>query len=120
MNQFITLTEAANMTALYRQNRESILQSSYREQAVLPLSETFDRAPFDTLLARPSCTGLRIYYGMDQDLKVHALIVGVDEDGRDLLPSTASSLTATGDDDYIIEHGNRCPDICPAESPLNS
>ena len=117
MNHFISLTTAETMTGRYRQNREAILKTEYQQQNILPLSETFDRAAFDTLLAKTGCTGLRIYYGMNADYQIHAIIVAVNENNEDILPS--SSMTATEEED-IVDNGNRCPELCPPQSPLNS
>jgi hypothetical protein len=119
MSQFITLSEAVAMTALYRSNREIILKTEYQGQALLPLAETFDRAVFDTVLAKSGCAGLRIYFGMAEDLRVHTLIVGVDADGRDIIPSSLPAVAPATEED-IIENGTRCPDICPETSLLNS
>lgn len=120
MNQFISLQEAIDMTSLYRDNRENILKTDYQDQDILPLSETFERAPFDTVLAKNGCTSLRIYYGMSEDLKIHAIIVGVDDNGDDMLPSENDIVNDEEfEDEDIIEKGARCPDICPAGSPLN-
>lgn len=118
MNHFISLQEAINMTSLYRTMYEQILNPAYQNQGILALSEAFDRNAFDVLLAKPGCSGLRIYYGMSTDLKVHAVIVPYDADGKDILPATTSALLTTEED--IVERGNRCPDICPDESVLNS
>ena len=107
------------MTALYRSHRETILKTECQGQALLPLSETFDRDVFDTVLAKSGCSGLRIYYGMAEDLKVHALVVGVDAEGRDMIPSSLPASFAPEEED-IIENGTRCPDICPEASLLNS
>jgi hypothetical protein len=115
MNHFITLQEAVTMTSLYRTEKENILKTQFQSQDVLPLSEAFERGAFDTVLAKSGCEGLRIYYGMDENLKIHAIIVGVDADGRDMVPEES---ILEGED--IIEKGNRCPDLCPDESPLNS
>lgn len=116
MNHFITLQEAIDMTTLYRAEKENILKTEYQSQNILPRSEAFSRAPFDTLLAKTGCGGLRIYYGMTEDLKIHAIIVATDENGNDMLPEQTNSLT---EDEDVFERGNRCPDICPDESPLN-
>ena len=113
---FISLNQAIDMTTLYRSDKEAILATAYQNQNILPDSETFNRNAFDTLLAKEGCAGLRIYYGMDENLKVHALIVAVYEDNEDILPALAS---ATVIDEDIVEEGQRCPDLCPPPSPLN-
>ena len=119
MNHFISLQEGIDMTTLYRAEKENILKTQFQGQNILPLSEAFSRAPFDTLLAKSGCEGLRIYYGMSEDLKIHAIIVATDENGNDILPEETESVNL-GEEDDIFERGNRCPDICPDDSPLNS
>jgi hypothetical protein len=122
MSQFISLPIAIDMTSLYRSQRENILKTEYQNQNILPLSEAFDRTVFDAVLAESGCEGLRIYYGMSEDLKIHAIIVGTDVNGDDILPSSGAAAANDPEDDdgYIIENGNRCPPICPGDSPLNS
>ena len=115
-NHFISLPAAAAMTALYREERENILATSYKNQNILPLSETFDRAIIDAILGQEGCTGFRIYYGMSEDYLVHAILVGVNEDNEDILPSINSLLEAT---DIVGEQSVRCPEDCPPPSPLN-
>lgn len=119
MNHFITLQEAIEMTSLYRSEQEQILKPEYQQQNILARSETFEKAAFETLLAKNGCAGLRVYYGMDQELKVHAIIVAIDANGHDILPVPSTALT-TDEGEDIVERGIRCPDLCPAESPLNS
>lgn len=115
-SHFISLPVAEEMTATYRSDKEAILATAYQNQNILPLSETFNRDAFDALLATDACAGLRIYYGMDENQKVHAVIVAVNEDNEDILP-VSSSLTEN--DPVIVEEGQRCPDLCPPPSPLN-
>ena len=105
------------MTAKFRGERENILKTEYQQQNVLPIAETYDKACFESLLAKADCAGLRIYYGMDENLKIHAIIVAVNENNEDMLPSTLLAATDEGD---IIESGIRCPELCPPESALNS
>jgi hypothetical protein len=116
MNQFISLPTAIEMTARFRTERNNILQFEYQDQNVLPLSETFDRSAIDTLLGKEGAVALRIYYGMDENLKIHAIIVASNENNEDLL--APMSLTATEEED-IVENGTRCPELCPEPSPLN-
>jgi hypothetical protein len=116
---FINLATAIEMTALFRAENENILAPAYQNQNILPLSETFNRHAFDTLLAEEGCEGLRIYMGMDAGMKIHAIIVGVNQYNEDILPSLAANLVATSGN-VIAEEGQRCPVICPQVSVLNS
>lgn len=113
----ISLQTAIDMTSLYRTNRESILQNNYQGREILPLSETFNRAAIENLLANEACAALRIYYGMDENEKVHAIIVGVDENNKDILPVNPLKEE---DGPIIIEVGQRCPPSCPPASGLNT
>lgn len=117
-SHLITLTAAQALTAACRSNRNSILQSGYQDQDILPPSETFNRTDIDLLLAQDGCEAIRIYYGMDTNLKLHAVLVAVNEDNEDILPS--QTINPLSLEDIIIEEGQRCPIICPPESPLNS
>jgi hypothetical protein len=110
MSQLISLEQAIDMTTLYRAEKENILAEEYRGQNILARCETFDKSQFEDLLKQDGCTGVRIYYGMDTNLKVHAIIVGVDDSDTDLLPSG---------EEFIIEDGVRCPEDCPPSSDLN-
>ncbi|HMT73938.1 MAG TPA: hypothetical protein PKA77_07715 [Chitinophagaceae bacterium] len=118
MSQFISLEEAVAMTTLYREEKEKILADAFKGQNILCICETFDKDVIEKLLAKPGCAALRIYYGMDESLKVHAIIVAVNEKNEDILPKEAGLKDPdTGDD--IAEQSRRCPDDCPPESPLN-
>lgn len=109
MNHFISLAQAIQMTTAFRENRDTILADPYKGANYLPNAETFDRAAFDAVLAQPACEQLRIYYGMDTEMKLHAIVVGVDAGGQDILPEPTSSEN-TGKE--IIEVGQRCPPEC--------
>ena len=112
----ISLQTAIDMTTAYRSNRETILDSGYQNQDILPLSETFNRDAIDRLLAVDGCAGIRIYYGMDSSDKVHAILVAVNEENEDLI--VGNSLL--NEEPVIIEVGLRCPPSCPSPSDLNS
>jgi hypothetical protein len=117
MNQFISLKQAIAMTSLYRKEKENILAKQFQDQNILPNCETFDRAVFDSLLAKPDCSAIRVYYGMDESLKVHAILVPVDSKNEDILPGPSAEVKYEYGD--IGEEGRRCPDDCPSSSPLN-
>ncbi|MEO6406717.1 MAG: hypothetical protein ABIY51_01910 [Ferruginibacter sp.] len=116
-SHFISLSKAVEMTTAYRADKETILATTYQNQDILANSETFNRAALDTLLAIEGCAGIRLYNGMDENLKVHAILVGVNENNEDILPT--SSLIENEEDEYIAEDGQRCPPLCPPASDLN-
>lgn len=116
----ILLQTAIDMTTTYRQNREEILADEFKGQNILPKSETFNKDAFVPFFNNEDCKALRIYYGMDEDLKVHAVVVGVNEANEDMLP--AANITETEDPNMILELATRCPPDpdCPPSSPLNT
>lgn len=138
----IPLDKAKKMTKFFRDHRG---QNNIPGQlgTIVPICETFDREGFDALLAQPGCVGVRIYYGMDDTLGLHAIIVGVDAQNRDILPtstttstSTTTTMTATTTESdpttttegttttdetgIILDDGFRCPPSCPPPSDLNT
>lgn len=116
---FIPLSTAAAMTKRYRENRPLMLKPAYNLD-VLTLSETFGRSGFDSLLAKGECVGIRIYYGMDEELKMHAIVVAVNKDGEDILNiSSSQNSTLQGEGGDVLDDAIRCPTICPPSSPLN-
>ena len=120
MSNFITLANASQMTATFRQNRETILDSNYQNQDILPISETFEKSHIESILAQTGCVGLRMYPGMGTDLKTHAIFVGVNENDEDMIQVPNQTLTEDDDDGILVQGGVRCPEICPPESDLNN
>ena len=118
-NHLISLEAAAEMTASYRRDMNTILAEPFREQGILAVSETFVRAAFDTLLSETGCAAVRIYYGMSADLKVHAVVVGVNTNNEDILPSPANALASDDDEPVILEESQRDPMFDTPASPLN-
>ena len=134
MNHEISIDKAVAMTTLYKQHKQKIKHQDFPGKTILPTSETFDRTVFDKILKQKGCSKLRIYFSMKDDLSVRLIIVGVDENDADMLPtaeSTAPNVLSTttetttdeGDDGngrVIAEEGISCPPVCPITvSPLN-
>jgi hypothetical protein len=117
-SHFISLTRGIEMTSLYRTQKENILVPALHYKGILPVCETFNRSDVDTLLAKSGCEAVRIYLGMDETLKVRMLIVAVNQNAEDILPSRIGPSVQQDQD--IVEEGSRCPDSCPPSSPLNS
>jgi len=113
---FISLEKAIEMTTRYRENRNAVTNPIYKGQDILPLSDRLNADVFRTLLSKPGCTYIRIYYGMDENLQVRPIIVAVNEKKEDILPSNA---TLDDESDDIGDDSLRCPPQCPPPSPLN-
>jgi hypothetical protein len=111
---FITLAQAVEMTTRFRQNKNSVISSSFSGQEIIAICDKFDRTIFDKLLGKADCAAIRIYYGMDESLRIHPILVAVDSNDADILPG---SNVEEGDD--IGEESLRCPPFCPMPSPLN-
>jgi hypothetical protein len=115
MSHSISLDDAKRMISDYKANREVILAEDYKGKDILAYSETFDVDAILTLIASTVCRKMRIHYGMDENKKVHAILVAVDANDRDILPVDPRVQTP-----MIVEDAIRCPDQCPPESALNS
>jgi hypothetical protein len=67
--------------------------------------------------------GVRAYFAVkltDEQLDddVTALIVAVDKNGKDIIPTTDTGLGNPGDGSEIYDFTKPCPDVCDPESPL--
>lgn len=118
MAHSISLSDAITLTTNYRNGKRDILKPSVDEN-ILPICETFDRAEIDSLLAQTGCEKLRLYFGLNEDENVCAILVGVNENDEDMIPSTDSE-DQLGTRRMILERGHRCPPLCPPKSALNS
>jgi hypothetical protein len=113
----ISLEEAKKMIKKFRDEKDKIVKDEHRGKHLLPNCESFDRTAFDALLRREDCKGVRIYYGMKETSHIHAVIVGIDADGKDILPVAGAAMDSI--DPPIIDKGLPCPDHCPDTSDLN-
>ena len=117
-SHFISLQDAVAMTEKFRKNKDNILAPEFRNQIIIPFSETFNREAIEKLLSAENCAAIRIYYGMDEKMKLHAILVAVNDSNEDILPPEGALSSA--DNPVIVEEGQRCPDFCPPKSPLNT
>lgn len=117
MSNPISLQKGIEMTTLYRNEQENILAEEFRGKNILARSETFDRQSVEALLAKTGCEKMRIYYGMDSELKVHAILVAVNSNNEDILPAMQANVK--DGEYYLWDDTDRCPTICPPDSPLN-
>jgi Na+-transporting NADH:ubiquinone oxidoreductase subunit NqrF len=114
-NHFITLRAAIALTSSYRAKSEALLDTPYQGNDTLAQAETFDRSAIDKLLQQSDCQGIRIYFGLGNDSKVHSVLVGVNSRNEDILPEDMDTLS-----DQIVENGDRTPPMQIPASQLNS
>jgi hypothetical protein len=70
------------------------------------------------LLNEDRSVGIRMYYAIDDSGKKQLLLVGVDEDGNNLLPKeSANKATIDSGDPIIVDVSIPCPTVCP-NNPL--
>ena len=105
MENIITYEEAKKLIDRYRQNWQDVPSPGYASS--LSLTETFSAEAFRKLLDQPGCVSVRIYYGMKEDLKICAILVGVDAQDRDMV-----GILKQAEEDVIVELGKTCPPFC--------
>lgn len=115
---FISLPKAIEMTTRYRLNKEAILNPEYAGKDILSICDTFNKKAIETILAKPGCAAVRLYYGMDEHLTVRPILVAVNEKNEDMLPAFSTFENGDPGED-IVDDTIKCPPICPPPSPLN-
>lgn len=111
-SNLLPVSRAEEMLALYRENKETILAPDYKKTDVLAYSETFNADDVRLMLSQPGCVGFRVRYGMDEQLWIHAILVGVDADGNDIVIHNPG-FGLKDDGGYVVELAFRCPPDCP-------
>lgn len=103
----ISLEEAIALTTRFRHHRST----------ELPISETYSKSAILSLLEQRGAEKLRIYLGEKEDGKICTVLVAANKLDQDILPNS-TDMSPT-DEGLILEDAIRCPELCPAVSPLN-
>jgi len=87
-----------------------LLTAEYRRHAAIgaPKGGMFWKEPVELLLRQDGCVALRFYYAQKDDGKPTLVLVGVDEQGRDIL------------DGVMLDLVWPCPPFCDQANILNS
>lgn len=94
----VTLTEASDWTSRFR-------------GTITPgdtLGHFFGYEKINLILAQEGCMGIRIYYGLEEDMQKNLVLVGVDAEQNDM------------ENGVIVEKAIKCPPLCGNGSKLNS
>jgi len=103
----ISKKQAREWVARYRKENEGNPKVLY--------SETFDKEFIQELLNEPGCAGIRIYNSIDDEGQLQFILVGVDKDGKNILPNNEETTTEPV---FLLEFGKRCPPFCVVENDL--
>lgn len=95
--EFISLSEASEMTARYREANPNAVKAHYIGKELI-----------QEILDQQGCVGIRIYYGLDDNNRLQPIIVGVGSDEDDLYEGK------------IADRMYPCPSFCGRSNPLNS
>jgi hypothetical protein len=91
---------------------------NFRDQMSSPdeiRAHYFGRDVIDKMLSQPGCTGIRVYYALNDKMQKEVLIVGVDDKGNNQLPANES---LQGGDNIIADISFPCPSVCPGSGDL--
>jgi hypothetical protein len=98
VNHFITLSVAATLTKNYR---DSVTTGS-------TIALHFSKSAVQSILNQSNCTGIRMYYAIDETSKKQLVLVGVDAAGNDLFQG------------LLADRATLCPTFCSTSNPLNT
>lgn len=94
----ISLLTASTMTKNYR---DTITTGT-------TIAHYFNRAIIDAILDQQDCTGIRMYYALDNDGRKQLVLTGVDSSGNDLYNGVLGDRSVC------------CPFNCSTANPLNT
>jgi hypothetical protein len=97
-NHSISLAVAATLTKNYR---DSIPAGS-------TIALYFSKSAVQNILNQANCTGIRMYYAIDETGKKQLVLVGVNAAGNDLYQG------------LLADRALPCPPTCSASNPLNT
>jgi hypothetical protein len=97
-NQRIPVSDASKLTAKFR---ASVSNNSVK-------AGFFWKESIDEVLAQKGCAGIRYYYASNTDGSPALVLVGVDNEGNDMVDGT------------LVEFSRPCPPYCASTNSLNS
>ncbi|WP_019947951.1 hypothetical protein [Hymenobacter aerophilus] len=118
----IPLAEAADWTANYRTEALTEAEVAGRKRIN---AYYFGNKLLAEIQSQQGCVGLRFYMGLkkSKDEKGNSgesqlLVVGVDRDGRDIVPRPGAEGVTMYDDGIVGDESGKCPPNCDVLSPL--
>lgn len=114
-NQQVSLRVAADYTKRYQRSAPASEKAGF-----------FFADGLKALLSQPGVYGMRIYHGLDDTGRYRMVLVGVDEQGNDIVQVARTprgktrirALAAGSTDAMLLDTHIPCPPWCPQDSPL--
>ncbi|MFT3825815.1 MAG: hypothetical protein QM731_17990 [Chitinophagaceae bacterium] len=118
LQHYIPLEDFEKLKSRFRKDRDTL--SRKIPDLGFTRSEAFNKKAIVELLKDPRCVGIRVYYGVKEKGKkgeFHIMMVGVDEQGKDLYIKKGSLMATGADDDKDggLEFG-QCEPPCNTDS----
>ncbi len=96
IDHFVSVDSAMQWTKNFAALSQEILAGQFRGDTTLfPVYETFNLKIIDSIIANPTTIGFRIYLAAKSDNKLHFVITGVDESGRDVVLNAIEGRSST-------------------------
>lgn len=112
-NTRVSLATAKKWTAKWRKVEGDYNKHHECNGFLIPLED------FKGIIAeQPTAVAARAYIGVDENDVEKLMFVGVDANGKDMLPKHFSGL-GDDDEDGIFDLTDPCPPNCDPDSPLN-
>ena len=114
-NHKISLNDAKKFTAGYRAEKAEFMTPDKIKEKEAKKGGFFGKDDLIELLNQKGCIGMRYYYGRNDDGSKNLVLVGVDEKGNDILPSSEKADFAAKNAEeggIILERGLPCPPFC--------
>ncbi|MFA8343130.1 MAG: hypothetical protein ACEPO8_09210 [Rhodothermaceae bacterium] len=133
-NHKISLEDARRFTSGYRAEKAEFMKMGCSEHKEAKKGGFFGKEALMELLNQPGCIGMRYYYGRSDDDMKNLILVGVNEDGNDILlskgekqrpPIKDKAMAIHNQDDdaaahseaIILERSVPCPPWCSDNEP---
>ena len=110
MENLLPFTDAKSMVKTYLENKSTVLKPEYLERNVLSNTITYGVEAFKNLVNNPNCSQIRMYFGMNDQLEITGIFVGVDSEGNEILIQNQANID--DNTEYALDEGLRCPPTC--------
>jgi hypothetical protein len=113
IDHFIPMMDLDLFKKDFKSQRDSV--SRRNPDLSIPISEAFNKAALLDILKDPRSVGIRIYYGVKKGGKaneIRLILVGVDEQGKDLFIAKGSPMAAQAGTDLGGAEFGQCYPPC--------